>query len=1114
MKESNDDEEPLKESASPSPDPVTCEIGLAFSGGGIRSATFCFGVLQGLASNRLIGNISTLSTVSGGGYAGTLFGRLFNGTRTTQEIELGLASDNSMLVWWLRKNTRYLTPGGFLDVFEALGAYVRGLAAVHFELFIICALLAALFSGLHAITLSTYLNDIQPFLGKHDFVKQLPIVWWWLASLPLLYLIACFWAYWIKRSDSSIRWLPLGPSDLAIFLLFIAALALSTLSIFLPIFNNQFRAAEGKVNLGFTSQQLGVFLVSATLAVATIWRISNWHVGENHIRDRVTRHTAKAIQWIAVLVTIGVVDWVTLNLASQKNSIWATAPFKFLVAGALLVLIFGRTIAWIQRWTVSQNKPLMKLDLVVSLVGWSALALIVIGWVSAIRQVMYDEKILLGEWCLAVFLVSFLYVTLSGRNTAFANLSSFHRFYWARLTRAYVSIGNPARWAEVEPFMPSISENVRRVSRVSDVKDNDDCPIEEYAPDKHAVPYKGPKHFIMACLNQTFDDASGQWDADRKGQAVIVSHDGFSISAEPEVRKFERSNEHRLGHWVAVSGAAFSPGLGSNTRAGLAAMLFLCGIRLGYWDDLQRASPQENRTNSLGKFLSNNFAKYLAFGSEMMAHFTRQFPKESYLSDGGHFENTGVYALIKSKIKFIIAVDCGADPNYTFDDLQNLVRKVRIDFSCEIDFYDASDLNQLGITDLQYFAEPAAITTKSGRETFLLASIKYADGTFGTLIVIKPRVTRGLPIDVQSYANENPEFPQQTTADQFYSEAQFESYRKLGRQIAKRLSPTLLSQLPLGHRLHPETHSANVGGAPLPSAHISKFEPQMIRRKDPIPSLIKNVALFILSLSALSACAWVWNAWQIEERETEDEFRSAIDSVSIVLFSDYTTLATEKKDAIASVCALYRDPSLQTELISKRLNQLQEKLTRPGENRRYEAYLDSVATYIEGCRGAKDPNTFVGYWNFNPAFVPANLSVAVKTNFSGFFANAPDVFSKTPNPAASPTPSVASSAATQSSQNVPISTSPGPSIAAYEPPKTEEGSTPSASPPKQSPRPQPARQTESVVRKSAAVGSDLAPQQVPIEKDDSISLFAYPSLLARSPLHPSDLPVRASLRSI
>ncbi len=46
-------------------------VGLSFSGGGIRSGTFAVGFIQGLAQVGLLRRIGYLSTVSGGGYAGS-----------------------------------------------------------------------------------------------------------------------------------------------------------------------------------------------------------------------------------------------------------------------------------------------------------------------------------------------------------------------------------------------------------------------------------------------------------------------------------------------------------------------------------------------------------------------------------------------------------------------------------------------------------------------------------------------------------------------------------------------------------------------------------------------------------------------------------------------------------------------------------------------------------------------------------------------------------------------------------------------------------------------------------------------------------------------------------
>jgi hypothetical protein len=46
-------------------------LGLALSGGGIRSATINLGILQGLARRGLLPRFDYLSTVSGGGYIGS-----------------------------------------------------------------------------------------------------------------------------------------------------------------------------------------------------------------------------------------------------------------------------------------------------------------------------------------------------------------------------------------------------------------------------------------------------------------------------------------------------------------------------------------------------------------------------------------------------------------------------------------------------------------------------------------------------------------------------------------------------------------------------------------------------------------------------------------------------------------------------------------------------------------------------------------------------------------------------------------------------------------------------------------------------------------------------------
>ena len=61
---------------------------LCFSGGGIRSASFCLGVAQALAGKHLLPRFDYLSTVSGGGYIGGWLQRLLTEEKGTSEARV------------------------------------------------------------------------------------------------------------------------------------------------------------------------------------------------------------------------------------------------------------------------------------------------------------------------------------------------------------------------------------------------------------------------------------------------------------------------------------------------------------------------------------------------------------------------------------------------------------------------------------------------------------------------------------------------------------------------------------------------------------------------------------------------------------------------------------------------------------------------------------------------------------------------------------------------------------------------------------------------------------------------------------------------------------------
>jgi hypothetical protein len=160
---------------------------------------------------------------------------------------------------------------------------------------------------------------------------------------------------------------------------------------------------------------------------------------------------------------------------------------------------------------------------------------------------------------------------------------------------------------------------------------------------------------------------------------------------------------------------------------------------------------------------------------EMLGLTTRRNPYV-YLSDGGHFENLGLYEMVARRCHFIVVSDAGCDPNYTYDALGHAIRRIRLDLGIPIEF-----------------DHPLAATREGqgkGNPYAAVATIKYCsvDGPSapdGTIVYIKATLSGAEPVDVWNFAKSNPAFPHDPTTDQFFDENRFESYRSLGYHMVK-----------------------------------------------------------------------------------------------------------------------------------------------------------------------------------------------------------------------------------------------------------------------------------------------------------------------------------------
>jgi hypothetical protein len=143
-----------------------------------------------------------------------------------------------------------------------------------------------------------------------------------------------------------------------------------------------------------------------------------------------------------------------------------------------------------------------------------------------------------------------------------------------------------------------------------------------------------------------------------------------------------------------------------------------------------------------------------------------------YLSDGGHFEDLGLYEMVRRRCRFIILSDAGQDADFAFEDLGNAVRKIWIDQGVRVEF---PGLHRL---------RPRA-RARPGDAYAVRGTILYPEprAPRGSILYIKPSFHGDEDAGIVAYALANPSFPHETTLNQWFNEAQFESYRSLGQHI-------------------------------------------------------------------------------------------------------------------------------------------------------------------------------------------------------------------------------------------------------------------------------------------------------------------------------------------
>jgi hypothetical protein len=351
----------------------------------------------------------------------------------------------------------------------------------------------------------------------------------------------------------------------------------------------------------------------------------------------------------------------------------------------------------------------------------------------------HDELLEHTRWYWVIAAGAFLF-GLSWLMAKCININKFslHGMYRNRLIRAYLGASNPKRNA----------------SRFTGLAESDNLQMSELR-----TGFK-PLHVVNLALNVMSGERLA-WQQ-RKAQAFSVSplHCGNHELGYRDSAQYGGPDGISLGTAVTISGAAASPNMGYHSSPIVGLIMTLLNARLGAWLGNPGAAGNGTWMESGPRTAIGSLVKE-AFG------LTTNTASYVYLSDGGHFENLALYNMVLRRCRQIVVLDSGCDPDFTYEDLGNALRKIRIDLKIPIQFADDD------IRPLRGKAKRCAV----GR-------IRYSevDGPCedGVLIYIKPILLGNEPPDVESYAAAFPGFPHQSTADQFFDESQTESYRMLG----------------------------------------------------------------------------------------------------------------------------------------------------------------------------------------------------------------------------------------------------------------------------------------------------------------------------------------------
>ena len=728
------------------------------SGGGIRAAAFSLGGIQALNEpterdgTSFYESTHLVTSVSGGGYIAGSFAIVARNLTATDALPVyapGSPEDS-----YLRAHTKYLIDSKTQLAISMLGigfGLFMNLAAIGSAAFILATLLGFVLGGevLGVLTVSPDLNNWELHYPPALVGALISLA----AAGGLVYV-----GYRLRDT-----YRPVG--DIAARRWCLLAIAL-----------------------------LAAALVGSTLFVAVPWLIAE--IGRSHATVPNVGLGGQGATFVGMVTAL--VGIVTRLVRTYTPRVDGRNP---------LVSTVGAKTAPLRRRVVSAILPWLGSALIVV-----ALVLAMLAWVATMAGGQHDR----GMWVLSggvlVLLVAWQAITD-------CNKTSLHRYYTQRLATAF------ARSRDGAPGSPDLlfSHYAQRPGQpelVVCAAANTDQP-GMVPSGRRCAPFTFSPYYSGLSGGTMFRGEPGEQDFS------LASREGNSASQQAWNGKFraatgrtdvglmmrtkvfeDLANRMTLIDMMAVSGAAVSAAMGRLSRPSIRLLLGVADVRLGMWlpNPLRRhrlnCAPTAG-ANAPARILHRLSWQFLQPGLPSLAReicgglsFRHRW---MYVTDGGHYENLGLTEALRRGATEIVVFDASGDTPFSLATFGQAVETARADLGVEIALLDRDPLGH-------------DKTTGHAKALAAVATATYANGVVATIYLCKAAMVDYLPQDVLAWAHSHASFPNDSTANQFYGDREFEAYRRLGYAAAQE-ALTLRGLRPHQHRFYPKRGGGRVRAA-------------------------------------------------------------------------------------------------------------------------------------------------------------------------------------------------------------------------------------------------------------------------------------------------------------